>query len=76
MYVCENDNHFTTRMGVHTAEKPAAKAKVSTQITTAKDEETEWDGDLDADLYTVLGLGHVSYNATPAQIKAVCLFIF
>ena len=49
---------------------------MSTQITTAKDEETEWDGDLDADLYTVLGLGHVSYNATPAQIKSVCLFIF
>lgn len=61
---------FFASICAHQAEKPAAKAKVSTQITTAKDEETEWDGDLDADLYTVLGLGHVSYNATPAQIKA------
>ena len=55
--------------GCQHADKPEKSAKeVEAEDTTAKDD-IEWD--LDADLYTVLGLGHVSYNATPAQIKTV-----
>lgn len=58
---------FFASICTYQEDKPEKVAKKEEAEDTTATDDIEWD--LDADLYTVLGLGRVSYNATPAQIK-------